>query len=1109
MRHKYKTIAAASMLLYLFAGAGLRAQQAPSGGSNAQSAPRTLSYQGVLTASGGGIKAAGSRLLTVTLYGDANGNNKLWQSTMNTQVDSNGVFNLFLGTPDNPLPSPSAMDRPIWLGVAIDGGVELRPLSQVTASAYALNVVDNAITTAKLADGAVTTAKIADSSITACKVNMDYISSININGVQFTGHGTPLNIQGENGITAAYIGDSNTLVLSGPSSSQNAPIENGTVNWGEIGNYQISVPAQFVGTTDTSSALELHLKNDRGGDLVRVAHFQYDNNGSPNITMGYGSGSLSGNIIGNAYNGTAFGSTIAGGGDTNNVNSINSSLSFIGSGASNTIASGADYSSIEGGATNNIKLNSIGSAIAGGGANTIDTDVYYSFVGSGETNRIRRMAYNSVIGGGLHNIIDTFSNYSFIGGGDTNYIANSTQWGKNGHYANNATIAGGSHNTVLDFGAFIGGGDDNLAGEEESGVVSGLEDTSLAPQSTIAGGYRNRIGVNNVEYVWQSFIGGGYANEIDAEESVIGGGASDTIVDGAPYSTIGGGRQNMIQGPWCVIAGGDSNDIFNVAADHNVIGGGLRNIEQNPSYGVIGGGAYNLLDTAAWGSGILGGVYDTIYAQLGVIGGGRYNTIDNIGDYGSAIGGGEYNHITSSLAFLGGGQHDTILSHFSAIGGGQSNKIDVNSDHSLLGGGDSNIVQSNYSTLGGGLKNKIDVSSDHSVLVGGDSNNVRAPFSVLGGGTENLIDASASNGNAKYGSILGGDTNRIQALEASFGVTSTLLPQYASIGGGLLNDAEGHFATVSGGRGNKAVGKYATIPGGYMLDARDFQTVIGIANFQYPSTSTTGNSAILNNTGAPTGSADVMPGGDDRAFIIGNGTVDATGTVATRSNAFEVSNNGHSIVFNERGSCGAIDYTPAGGTGPGGLNSNGGPAGANNPPGTDSPPIMGGTYRDNVVYAWGDVAPDPNGVGGKNDPTDINQVNVLSEFGVHSVKRAGLGQYVIELNIQKPDGTANQPFQPGATVPAGSLNSPAGVLLPVGYGQYLAASVQVTLIDDGWNWLTNGCPSNGGTSCNFAVPNVSRIYLDGSGYMAFTVVMETTDCWTTDRSFTFQVVGRP
>ncbi len=828
--------------------------------------------------------AVGSRLLTVTLYSDANGNNKLWQSTMNTTVDASGVFNLLLGTPDNPLPAPSAMDRPIWLGVAVDNGPELRPLSEVTASAYALNVVDNAITTAKLANNSVTTPKIADSSVTASKVNMDYISSININGVQFTGHGTPLNIQGENGITAAYIGDSNTLVLSGPNSNQNAPIANGDLgtDWSETGNHQISIPTQYLGTSDTSTGMELHLKNDRGGDLVRVAHFQYDNNGSPNITMGYGSGSLTGNIIGNAYNGTAYGSTIAGGGDTNNVNSINSSFSFIGSGTSNTLTAGSDYSVIGSGSSNRI-VNSTASVIAGGGANKVDTSAY-SFLGGGATNIIRPYAYEAVIGGGLHNIIDTFSNYSFIGGGDTNYITNSTQWGKNGHYANNATIAGGSHNTVLDYGAFICGGDDNLAGEEESAVVAGLNDTSLAPQSTIAGGYRNRIGVNNVEYVWQSFIGGGASNEIDAEESVIGGGLSDTIVEGAPYSVIGGGRQNLIQGPWSVIAGGDSNDIFNIEADHNVIGGGLKNVEQNPSYGVIAGGAYNLLDTAAWGSGILGGVYDTIFAQLGVIGGGRYNTIDNISDYGAAIGGGELNHINANLAFLGGGQYDKIDSNADNSGllGGGDNTIQAISSsfsfnspggtifgffdpgYEVLAGGQQDTVRSTLATLGGGYDNILDTNSVLSVLAGGDQNLIRSPFAFIGGGYTNTIAGAAGDvivgggnndigGGATFGTVEtkdfigGGESNHIGIACWSvlaggyqnkiFSLATTPngnTANYDFLGGGQGNaiDSSEH-ASLSGGNNNIITfgGQMATIPGGDSLIAQSYgQTVMGYFN---------------------------------------------------------------------------------------------------------------------------------------------------------------------------------------------------------------------------------------------------------------------------------------
>src|SRR5438046_483609 len=98
--------------------------------------PRTMSYQGMI--SGGRI--AGECAFKVTLYADAEGKTKLWQSTMKTVLDTTGIFNLVLGTPDNPLPESPAMDRPLWIGVSIDGSPELTPRAQFTASPYALNV---------------------------------------------------------------------------------------------------------------------------------------------------------------------------------------------------------------------------------------------------------------------------------------------------------------------------------------------------------------------------------------------------------------------------------------------------------------------------------------------------------------------------------------------------------------------------------------------------------------------------------------------------------------------------------------------------------------------------------------------------------------------------------------------------------------------------------------------------------------------------------------------------------------------------------------------------------------------------------------------------------
>ncbi|MGI0134489.1 MAG: hypothetical protein ACREBW_05985, partial [Candidatus Micrarchaeaceae archaeon] len=302
----------------------------------------------------------------MTLYGDTNGTMKLWQSTITTPIDSNGIFNCVLGTGGNPLPEPSVIDRPLWLGVSVDNGPELRPLSEVTASAYALNVVDNAITTAKLADNSVTSAKIADSSITASKMNLDYVSSININGVQFTGHGTPLNVQGENGIEVAYKADSNILLLRGTGSSgQNTPIANGDggSDWSETGNDSTTPGTNYVGTSDNN---KLYFKVN-GTTVMRYV----PTTGEPNIIGGNVANSITGN-----------GSVIAGGGTSGNANSITADYSVIGGGYKNQITSEDTASVIGGGGTNTI--NGLYGFIGGGRGNTVsqgnDGDDFYSVV---------------------------------------------------------------------------------------------------------------------------------------------------------------------------------------------------------------------------------------------------------------------------------------------------------------------------------------------------------------------------------------------------------------------------------------------------------------------------------------------------------------------------------------------------------------------------------------------------------------------------------------------------------------------------------------------------------------------------------------------------------
>ena len=122
--------------------------------------PQTLSYQGVLKNAGGALVPNGDYPLTFNLYPAASGGTTLWTEVQTVSV-IDGIFNVILGH-ITPLAIP--FDQPCWLGVTVGPGAELTPRIPLTAAAYSLNarsVMDNAITTGKIADEAVTQAKLA------------------------------------------------------------------------------------------------------------------------------------------------------------------------------------------------------------------------------------------------------------------------------------------------------------------------------------------------------------------------------------------------------------------------------------------------------------------------------------------------------------------------------------------------------------------------------------------------------------------------------------------------------------------------------------------------------------------------------------------------------------------------------------------------------------------------------------------------------------------------------------------------------------------------------------------------------------------------------------
>jgi len=145
--------------------------------------PRTLSYQGVLTDSVGTPKPDGTYTFTFRLYDGAASEGKLVGSQQRTLPVKRGLFH----TTFDQLFAGVSLDRPYWLSVQLEGEPELSPRIALSAVAYSLSsihadtaryavsapsqpfvdsariagsIVNNSVTTPKLADGAVTMSKI-------------------------------------------------------------------------------------------------------------------------------------------------------------------------------------------------------------------------------------------------------------------------------------------------------------------------------------------------------------------------------------------------------------------------------------------------------------------------------------------------------------------------------------------------------------------------------------------------------------------------------------------------------------------------------------------------------------------------------------------------------------------------------------------------------------------------------------------------------------------------------------------------------------------------------------------------------------------------------------
>ena len=370
------------------------------------------------------------------------------------------------------------------------------------------------------------------------------------------------------------------------------------------------------------------------------------------------------------------------------------------------------------------------------------------------------------------------------------------------YFAPGSVLAGGFLNRIgIDnYNVVLGGGTLNIINDEAS-------------NSVLAGGYSNSIGT----HAYQSTLSGGLGNKIGgvAGMAVIAGGEMNTAwgYDGA----IGGGASNVVAGARSVVAGGANNRAL--AADV-AIGGGTGNVATNTAArGVIGGGQNNLV--SAGGATVAGGDNNQAAAINATVGGGNGNVasaiiatigggIDNRAETESStigggannyagggsgwatVGGGSGNQATGSYATVAGG-YGNVAQETCFVGGGEDNSIREGAEHGVIGGGEDNQIGIGalYNVIGGGLGNEI--VSWYDVIAGGVSNTLFSPNSVIGGGRKNICQG-------EYGVVAGGGENYVYSM-------------YGAIGGGWDNYVAGS-ATVAGGMSNTASGIYSMIPGG-------------------------------------------------------------------------------------------------------------------------------------------------------------------------------------------------------------------------------------------------------------------------------------------------------